>query len=253
MDKNKLFWQERFKVRAYEAGHDGRLKFQALFNYLQEAASNHAAALKLAKTDFDRMGLTWVLSRFHVQVSHYPFWNEPVLVETWPSRKERLFALRDFEVFDRQKQLIARATSSWMMIDFKERRAVRLPEFLAEFTNEQKGRAIDDSFESLPELTTAERKKTFQVRLSDLDMNRHVNSTIYIDWALEAIPEDILSRQVLSELEINYRAEALYGQRVRSQVQLAGRQNGKTMLIHRLQNEANGQELCRLVTRWVEK
>ncbi len=253
MEQTQLFWQEQFKVRAYEAGHDGRLKFQALFNYLQEAASNHAAALKLAKTDFDRMGLTWVLSRFHVQVSHYPFWNEFVLVETWPSRKERLFALRDFEVFDRQKRLIARATSSWMMIDFKERRAVRLPEFLAEFTNEQKGRAIDDAFESLPELTTVEREKTFQVRLSDLDMNRHVNSTIYIDWALEAVPEDILAHRVLNELEINYRAEALYGQRVQSQVQFASEENGKTVLIHRLQKEENGQELCRLVTRWSEK
>ncbi len=253
MENKELLWNETFKVRAYEAGHDGRVKFQSLFNYLQESASNHAAALRLAKTDFDRLGLTWVLSRFHVQVFRYPFWNEQVVVETWPSKKESLFALRDFKVFDGQGRPVAVATSSWMMIDFKARRAVRLPEFLADYTNHEKGRALDDPFERLPELQKVDHEKAFQVRLSDLDMNRHVNSTVYIDWALEAVPESIRSQMELVEVEVNYRAEALYGQQVNSQVQLAEQKDGTVHLVHRLQKAENQQELCRLVSRWQEK
>ncbi|MHB2151148.1 acyl-[acyl-carrier-protein] thioesterase [Calditrichota bacterium LG25] len=253
MEKQGPFWEETFKVRAYEVDHNGRAKFQTLFNYLQEAASNHAAFLKLSKTDFDRMGLTWVLSRFHVRVYHYPFWNQHVKVQTWPSLKERLFALRDFEMFDEKGKALALATSSWMMIDFKARRAVRLPEFLAEYTNQEKGRALEDTFERLPELQTTHHEKEFQVRLSDLDMNRHVNSAVYIDWALEAVPEEIRTQQFLHEVEVNYRAEAVYGQRILSQVEIADRQNDQTILYHRLLRTDREQELCRMVSRWRPK
>ena len=252
MDEEKLLWREKFKVRAYEAGHDGRVKFQAIFNYLQEAASNHAAALKLAKTDLDAMGLTWVLSRFHLQVFRYPFWNEQIFVETWPSKKEGLFALRDFEAFDEKERRVALATSSWMMIDFKERRPVRLPEFIADYENHARGRAIDDPFDRLPELQEVHAEKSFQVRLSDLDMNQHVNSTIYLDWALEAVPDEIRKKYRLQAMEANYRAESVYGQRVQSQVQINNK-DAQQVVWHRLLRVDDQKEICRLISSWQAK
>lgn len=252
MEKEKLLWKEKFKVRAYEAGPDARVKFQAIFNYLQESASNHAASLKLAKTDLDAMGLTWVLSRFHLQVFRYPFWNEHILVETWPSKKEGLFALRDFEAFDEKDRRVALATSSWMLIDFKERRPVRLPEYLSDLTNQQRGRAIDDPFDRLPELEEVNAEKGFQVRLSDLDMNQHVNSTIYLDWALEAVPDEIRKKFQLQAMEANYRAEVVYGQKVLSQVQIHD-QDGQKVIWHRLLRMDDQKEICRLVSRWQTK
>ena len=133
--------------------------------------------------------LSRILRINHTTVRQYL--NKLVKEGFLSSKKEGLFALRDFEAFDEKERRVALATSSWMMIDFKERRPVRLPEFLADYENHMRGRAIDDPFDRLPELQEVHAEKSFQVRLSDLDMNQHVNSTIYLDWALEAVPDEI--------------------------------------------------------------
>ncbi len=249
MTKENLLWRETFKIRAYEVGPDGRLKLTGLFNFLQEAASNHAVRLKLAKPDLDALGLTWVLSRFHLQIVQMPFWNEQIVVETWPSHKDHLFALRDFEVFNEQKQVIARATSSWMMIDFKERRAVRLPDFLKDMINPERGRAIEDRFERLPELNEPQSELQFRVRFSDLDVNQHVNSSVYIDWALEAVADDLRKQYQLQSLQINYRAEVQYGKNVIAQTEVAAKSD-PVVVLHRLMDAENRKELCRMVSLW---
>ncbi|NOX89290.1 MAG: hypothetical protein GXO77_09700 [Calditrichaeota bacterium] len=250
MRENKdLLWVEEFKVRAYEAGPDGRASVQTIFDYLQESASNHAAALKVAKTDLDRLGMTWVVSRVHIRMEKYPFWNEIVRVETWPSQKDTLFALRDFVILDQKGNQIGVATTSWMLIDFKIRKPVRLPSFLDEMVNTDRGRALNDPFDRLPEPEKIEHEVGFKVRLSDLDMNRHVNSVNYIDWALEAVPAEVWNKFSIKEIEVNYRAESFYGDRVLSQAQVI--EEGEGMIVrHRLQREKDGRELCRIVSRW---
>lgn len=244
-----LFWVEEFKVRAYEVGPNGQATIQTVFNYLQEAASNHAAMMKADKQHLEHLNLTWVLSRAHVQMERYPSWHQIVRIETWPSKKETYYGLRDFLILDENKKVLGKATTSWMMIDFNKRRPVKLPEFLNSVENTEKGRAIDDPFDRLPLLQDVENQKKFIVRLSDLDVNRHVNSGHYIVWALEAVPQVIHEKYQVSDLQINYRAEAVYGDRVISQIQAFRKQFGFEIL-HRLLKEKDNKELCRAVSKW---
>ena len=46
--KPALFFSDRFKIRAYEVGPDGRVNIQSVCNYLQDAASNHAFRMGVA-------------------------------------------------------------------------------------------------------------------------------------------------------------------------------------------------------------
>ncbi len=245
-----LFWSEDFKVRAYEVGQDGKASIQAIFDYLQEAASNHAASLKADKLNLEYLNLTWVLSRAHIQMVRYPFWHQTVRIETWPSKKETYYGLRDFLILDKNGIALGKATSSWMMIDFSRRRPVKLPEFLNSMENKEKGRTLDDPFARLPVLRDVKNQVDFKVRLSDLDVNHHVNSVHYIDWALEAVPLTIHSKYRVSDLQINYRAEAVYGDRIISQIQVF-RQSSGFEILHRLLKAEENKELCRAVSFWI--
>ncbi len=245
----QLFWVEEFKVRAYEVGPNGKASMQTIFNYLQEAASNHAAAFKADKQNLEHLNLTWVLSRVHVQMERFPFWHQIVRVETWPSKKELYYGLRDFLILDEKQRVLGRATTSWMMIDFSKRRPVKLPDFLDSIENKEKGRALDDPFDRLPVLKTVENERKFIVRYSDLDVNNHVNSGHYITWALEAIPMVIREKYQVKDIQINYRAEAVYGDRVLSQIEAFKKKDGFEVL-HRVLREKDGKELCRAVSQW---
>ena len=246
---DRLFWVEEFKVRAYEVGPNGKATMVSIFNYLQEAASNHAAGLKADKQNLEHLNLTWVLSRVHIQMDQYPEWHEVVRIETWPSKKETYYGLRDFFIYGGQQNLIGRATTSWMMIDFKKRKPVKLPEFLNGLENTKKGRALDDPFKHLSVLTEVENQHKFIVRMSDLDVNNHVNSGHYIDWALEAVPKVIHDKYWVHDLQANYRAEALYGDRIISQIQAFRKEDGFE-IYHRVMREKDDKELFRAVSKW---
>jgi len=250
-EERSLLWKETFNIRAYEVGQNGRVTIQSLCNYLQEAASNHAHHLGVSVEQLIRQQLTWVLSRFHVRINNYPYWRQAVTIETWPSDKDNLYALRDFRLFHDGKE-IGVATSSWMLINVQARKPVPLPDFLNEIKNDKMGRALADTFQKLPKSEDFEFERSFDVRLSDLDMNRHVNNVIYIDWGLESLPAEIYHNNILQDLEISYRAESFLGDQVISKSKVTATE-GLKIIHHSLIRKSDDKELCQMMTTWIPK
>ncbi len=206
-------WHETFRVRSYEVGPDGRLFLRHLCNYLQEAAANHASVLGFSIRDLEKEQFTWVLLRLQVHISHYPTWQDVLHVETWPAGVERRFAYRDFIVFREDGTEIARASSTWLMIQLATRRPVPVPEEIIRLHIPDRPRVLDTPFPRLrlPE-QSPDNEQTFPVMFSDIDLNRHVNNTRYLDWALELEP----AFRYPSKLYAEFRAEASEKQVIRS-------------------------------------
>jgi len=244
-----LLWTEEFKIRAYEVGPNGRVTLQSIFNYMQEAAGNHAFELGVSVDKLLKQNLTWVLSRVHLRVDKYPFWKQGVTIETWPADKDGFYAIRDFRILDEKGSEIGQATSSWMMLDIIHRKPILIPEYIEEMKNKDQGRALDDRFEKLPKLERIDSEKLFNVRLSDLDLNQHVNSVNYLEWAIESVPADIFKGFILTDVEVTYRAESHYGDLVQSQCQMQTSDDGRS-IVHRLQRQSDEKELARLVSTW---
>ena len=242
-------WEEEFKIRAYEVGTNAKLSMPSLCNYLQETAGNHAGKLGVAVDQLLKKNITWVLSRLHVQMTRYPFWREAITIKTWPAEVDRFHAIRDFELFDERSLPVGKATSSWMLLDIKERKTVPIPDYINVMHLDSPGRAIDDPFDKLPLMQRMQYEKRFHVRMNDLDVNRHVNNVTYIEWALEAVPEEIYNKGYLLNLEINFRAESNYGDLVLSQNE-SQQSDTNMILIHRLTREEDEKELARLRTQW---
>ena len=271
----RLTWQQDFRIRGYEVGPLGRISVQTLFNYMIEAATNHAMHLGVSVTDLFAQGQTWVLSRLHLRVECFPAWPGAVRVDTWPSGRQGLFATREFRLSACEERDagagtgtksttkscledgteistsadIGIATSSWMIIDQKSRRPIRVPVYFDKFSDLERGRVIASNFPRLTDVERCDVERFFQVRRSDLDINRHVNAVRYLDWALEIVPPAIWQECELRELEIAYRAESLYGDRVHACCQVEQEKSGHCV-IHKLLHEESGKELTRLVTWW---
>jgi acyl-ACP thioesterase len=246
----KSRYSRSFSVRTYESDHGGQLRLSGLLNYFQEAAGEHAERLGASISDLRRKQLTWVLSRYHLQISRYPAWKETVDLMTWPSVRQGLFAMREFELRDKKEDLLAAATSSWMLIDIKSKRPVPLEKHLAEFPGDPQ-RAIPDDFKSLPVSAKTEIELPFRVRMRDLDWNRHVNHTVYIEWAVETAPQELIEKLRPAELEVDFRGEAFYGDSVisRAEVKTLG---GQHLSLHQIIRQENQKELTRLRVLWKE-
>jgi acyl-ACP thioesterase len=248
VDQAPPVWTESFRARAYEVDATGRVSVPALANWLQETAGNHATALGWAVDALQAQGRTWVLARLHLCLGRAPDWREDVRVTTWPSGVLRLYALREFRLTGAGDRELGFATSGWVLLDLVGRRPVRLPGALEEMAHRTPGRVLADPFGKLPEVGDGGTGKSFEVRFSELDMNRHANNVSVIAWALDALPRDVVLGTSLAELEIEFRTEALLGDRVRSQVHR--RDDTSARFLHRLVRESDGREVARARTLW---
>jgi medium-chain acyl-[acyl-carrier-protein] hydrolase len=240
MDK---IYSKKFPVYTYDVGPDGKARLPVLLNFLQEAARDHAALLKVSIFDLQAKGLTWVISRYHIRVPRYPSMGDSVEVLTWPSSKKGVFAIRDFEARDASGRLLLEATSSWIVISLDSKQPVKVDTlFLDESIFDR--RAIADDFARLPGPARTDHEAFFQVLSRDLDFNHHANNVSYVSWALEGLPEEVLRARRATEIEIVYKAEALYGDKVACRTEFPAGEG--SVFLQELVNPDTGVELARL-------
>ena len=245
----ELVFLKEYRVHTYETDARGLVRPVALLNYLQDSAGEHAGRLGLSVIDLFKRGLTWVLSRYHVVVHRYPGIGARLEVTTWPSGKRGRFATRDFEVADGAGGPVLSATSSWMVLDLSLKKTLAVEDVVGPGYALER-RALDDPFASLPVLSASDAESRFRVEASHLDWNRHVNNAGYVQWALESVPQDLLFGSRPVDLEVSYRAEAVYGDEVVAAAQKIPGPGPGAAFIHRISHAATGAELARLRTRW---
>jgi len=251
-----LIYRKEFSVHTYESDVQGLARPVALLNFLQDAAGDHASLLGWSVTDLWKKNMTWVLSRTHILVHRYPAWGERIEVLTWPSGRHGYFALRDFEVTAADGGPVLSGTTSWMVLDLGRKQPLKVDDILpSNFLLDR--RALADAFAPLPIPDRADGEIPFRVEMGHLDLNKHVNNAVYVQWALEAAPPDVLSRRRPIDIEVSYRSEAFYGETVLSRVRavpadaaVQAGENPGPVLLHQIMNAATGAELARLRTRW---
>lgn len=249
MSQAVAVWREAHVVRSSETDAAGRASVQALLGYLLDAADSHARALGVSADDLTAERRTWMLHRLRVVVEVMPRWRDGVHVETWPSSMDGLYAERDFRLRDGGGRLLARATSTWLLIDLRRRRPVRIPKAFRGFALPERERPLPEAPPELAPVEAPDYEETFRVGYGDLDLNRHAAFSRYALWAVETLPLELLETNVPAELELRFRAEAVYGDAVVAQTQREESGDGPSFL-HRLVRQENGRELALARTRW---
>jgi acyl-ACP thioesterase len=196
-------WDERFTVRSFDLDQHGRLTPIALFSWMLETAGQHATQLGWGIHDLQRRGLTWMLARFRLEISALPGWGESVTVRTWPSGVDRLFAMRELRALAGSGEVLARATSAWLLLHQSTRRPLRPGQELAFLAASTPGRTEELAVAALPELGETVEGATFTARAFDLDVNGHVTAATLARWVLESLPAGVLLETQLHSLHLD--------------------------------------------------
>jgi medium-chain acyl-[acyl-carrier-protein] hydrolase len=240
-------FNETFAMPA-AAGDDSELqRLLAVLEEMMETAGRHAEILGVGVRDLHGKGLTWVLARLHVKVTSVPAAGQVARIATWPSGRHRLFAVREFRLTDAGGGETLRATSAWALMNMATRRPSRLDPHLPVFTSHPE-RMVADDFAPLPPPYPQAARTLYRAQAGDIDLNDHVNNTVYLGWALRAAPAAARAWKPLS-LEAAFLGEARLGDEIICLTE-HGRREGGTALLQSLQDAASGRELTRLRTCW---
>jgi medium-chain acyl-[acyl-carrier-protein] hydrolase len=203
-------WREDVRIHSYDADFQLRASPEALSRAFLEVAWNHAEHLGVGHSDLARHGKLWVLGRLLLQIDLCPCWGDKVQICTWPRGISGVFALRDFEIFDENEARLVAGSSSWLVLDASTHRPQRINKLLQNLPTAVTRMALAREPNKLGPVTTPTNAVTREVRYSDVDVNRHVNSARYIGWLLDSYDVEFHRNHALHSLEVNYLAETLW-------------------------------------------
>lgn len=199
----------------------------------------------------NEQGLTWMLHRLHIQLHKMPLKSEEVVIETWPSGIDRLFAQRDYRMLRDSGELLASATSEWMCIDLKRRRPVRLSERVVEISTTHQIEKLQlapilDTKVAVGEMTGG---RDFAATFDNIDFNGHVTQASYMRWITNALPFEFLKEHVLTEIEVVYEHEIMPDSNIRSEYRMETA-DGEVRVCHLMKDETGGRTHCTAVSVW---
>lgn len=226
---------------------------QSLLRFLQEAAANHAEILRVGGEELVEQDLMWVLSRLRLKMHRTPKWHDDITVETWPSKRTKgVRAHRDFRIIDGAGAELGVASSMWLLLSRKNRRPVRIPEFLdqSRWPGLEEDLLVDSEVESFVD---EEYRKDFDVCVTHLDFNNHVNNVCYLEWALNSLPVEIFESCILDDILLNFLAEAPLDDVVTTRSKTLANESPTVVFAHNLQRRSDGQAVAAMRTTWVRR
>lgn len=201
--------QKDFEVNHSQIQPNGFLKITELFNFFQLTAAEHAELGGISFVDLQVHDQAWVLSKMRVEIKKLPKFHDKISVKTWIVDLENSRSLRGMNVFY-NNEVIASTETLWVILNTKKRR----PETLAlPHTHFEK---YPQNFANLKRVETIvfeDKLKVFQnkkVVFSDLDLVNHVNHIKYLEWCLDALPIDILLKNKIKSLDLNFFSELVF-------------------------------------------
>jgi len=245
-----LQFEKDYRVHVYETGPDGKLNLYSLFNYMQDIASDHAVKLGFGRDDLMRDNRFWVLSRMYAEISKWPLWEDSLIVKTWPSGTDKLFALRNYEVYYPDGRHIASASSSWLILDHTTKKVQRPDSILTQYNPNLhfEKSPIRYALKLEPAAADGNMSATSKIKVSDLDVNLHTNNVRYLKWVIDSYDLDFVMKNVPQSAEINYLAESIYDQEIliRGSVE----KEKENFYNHSVLRTNDNKELCRIRIEW---
>lgn len=239
---------ENINVKYSEMDYNQALKPFSMLNYLQDIASKNAEDCGFGYSFITPKNIAWFLLKYRMEFNDYPVGVHDLILKTQPRGYNKLFAYRDFEFFEGTK-LLGRVASIWALADITTRSMLPINSVLQDNPKMPPyvKRSDDLNFEKFRPVLKVDFEKEFEVRYNDIDVNKHANNGNYIIWAFEPLSFEFKSKKKIKTLDMVYKKEIKFGEKLISQVEL--KEDNTT--VHVLKNVESGDELCLIQCKWV--
>lgn len=206
------------KVQQFrDADADGAIGMRAYLNYFQDAVATWMHRLHWGNdTIHEQYGVAWVFMRYRMQVFAKTTYHEPLTIECWMEPAGHTISIRHAVEIRMGGQLMARGRLESCLVDLANKRVTRLEkiDFRPEVALDRENPVAQ--FDRIPMETEGLREAyPYTVRYSDLDNNRHMTNLRYIQLVMDAFTPEEFCGKMLSDLEIHYRNQCLYGEQIR--------------------------------------
>lgn len=204
-----MFIEKEFYIGFRDLINFNKLSNTSLLSFLEDIAGYHSNSVGNGLNDIVKTKKSWVLLNWKVTLYERPIYAETVKLKTWSRKMDKIYAYRDYEIFNSNGEKIGIATSKWILLDIESKKIMKLEESLADLYKQEDKDVfgIDTDFGKLKEPENYTLEKDYKITNNLIDVNNHVHNLYYIDIANEVIPEEILKEKDLNNFEVLFKKE----------------------------------------------
>lgn len=209
-------FEKDLKIRYWEIDSSNRLTTKGFLKYLQDIANDHAEAIGYGFENISSTNLSWVLLNWKVQILRRPLISEVLHIKTWARMISKASSYRDFEIYDSNNNIICKASSKWALTNYTTHALERIsPEMRDAYGILDKSVFEINIDEKMQEPENSSLTFEYDIQRRDIDLNSHVNNLCYLDFAYEALPLDVYSSLDTSTIEIIYKRQLRYPNKIK--------------------------------------
>lgn len=205
-------------VPCYDVDSNKKMRPAAFMDLAQEIAYQAATFLGFGYEALQKEGKAWVLSRMNFKFIRYPEWRDDIVLSTWHKGPYGPFYLRDFTLKTPDGEDLVICTSSWVILDVKNRTMCRtsdVMEMVPEDTvNTENAITKPADKVMMPRGVEPEPAGVHKVEFSDVDLLGHTNNARYVVWAMDCIDFDELRTHLVKEVTVTFNHETRAGEEV---------------------------------------
>ena len=196
--------KEEYEIEYQNVDYYGEYKYSDLLSKLSNLATKNAIEIGLWNESFNgKYG--WVLVKQTVKLKRPLLIGEKLTVSTRAKgeRKIQYFRTYDLKVND---ELIGGIYSIWTLIDIEKRRIVRPQKVGISIPECEEYPSFVEKYEPLLDIKT-QKVQTREVVYSDIDLNKHMNNTRYLEWVMDLLPQEKKQDFFIDEMTMHYLKE----------------------------------------------
>lgn len=189
----------------------GEARLSYLLAMAQQISMEHCDSVGVGGQFFYDRGLAFLLAKLRLEIPRAPIGGETLTLFTKPNLPLRAQYRRRTDFTDGSGQLCCRMDSRWVLVDIESRRMLRhMPDdFNLPFLEAED---MED-FRPAP-LQNLTLREEMTVRCSMLDINNHMNNTVYGDIITNLLEHRLMAGERIRSIEIFYHHEALHGDKL---------------------------------------
>lgn len=242
-------FEKNYEVHYYDVNYKLETSITTIINFFCDIGTKQSEELGVGINEMLSKGLTWVFYKYNIKIHKMPKYGENLKVTTTATGFKKFYASRRYEIFNEDGEKLVDGEGIFLLIDINKRRAVRIPVEQYEIYGVEEDSNFNIDVSRIEKLTEEMHNKHFYTRYSDIDSNRHVNNSRYVEWAIETIPLDMALNAELKELVVVFQKECTYGTKIKASCQIREEDNGEIVALHKIESE-EGVELTNLITKW---
>jgi len=112
-----MYIEHNFFIGLRDIDFKNNLKIKSLLSFLEDIGGIHSNVAGYGLLDIPEKKRSWVLLNWKVHFFRRPHYSENIKIKTWSRGMDKLYAYRDFEVYDENDNKIIIASSKWVCFD----------------------------------------------------------------------------------------------------------------------------------------